>query len=77
MSILSRRLGNPVSPLDSIILAKLVDVALVAPENVFEEIIHMFAHINKQRSSSKNSAITSAVRGLTNSVILYAYYYYY
>jgi hypothetical protein len=61
LSILSRRLGNPVSPLDPVILDKLVDIALVAPENVFEEVIHMFTHIGKQRSSSKNTAITEAV----------------
>ncbi|KAI9593558.1 hypothetical protein BDF19DRAFT_448167 [Syncephalis fuscata] len=60
LSILSRRLGNPVSPLDPVILAKLVDIALVAPETVFEEVIHMFTHIGKQRSSSKNAAITAA-----------------
>ncbi|RKP23994.1 hypothetical protein SYNPS1DRAFT_30235, partial [Syncephalis pseudoplumigaleata] len=60
LSILSRRLGNPVSPLDPVILDKLVDIALVAPENVFEEVIHMFTHIGKQRSSTKNAAITEA-----------------
>ncbi|KAI8052348.1 hypothetical protein BDF22DRAFT_743918 [Syncephalis plumigaleata] len=62
LSILSRRLGNPVSPLDPVILDKLVDIALVAPVNVFEEVIHMFTHIGKQRSSSKNTAITEAVK---------------
>jgi phosphatidylinositol 4-kinase len=60
LSILSRRLGAPVSPLDPYILMNLVDLALAAPVHLFSEISRIFAHIGKQKTSAKTTMLTTA-----------------
>lgn len=60
--MLGQRLHNHTPALDTLILEKLVDVALVSPEKVFSEIVQKFEDISRQSLSPENKMVTTAVR---------------
>jgi hypothetical protein len=69
MSFLSRRLGNPVSSLDPLILDSLVDIALISPVGLFLEVLKILEHIGRKTSASKiSSSVLSAEKSLSKRV---------
>jgi len=56
-----QRLRNHTPALDTLILEKFVDIALVSPEKVFSEIVQKFDDISRQSLSPENKMVTTAV----------------
>ncbi|CAI2164532.1 12975_t:CDS:10 [Funneliformis geosporum] len=59
--MLSQRLRNHTPALDTLILEKFVDIALISSEKVFSEIVHKFSDISRQSLSPENKIVTTAV----------------
>ncbi|RUP48544.1 hypothetical protein BC936DRAFT_144422, partial [Jimgerdemannia flammicorona] len=59
MLILRRRSLSPA--ISASLLAKLVDLALIAPQNIFADIVSLFANISKEPVTTENKMISSAV----------------
>ncbi|CAG8615185.1 6660_t:CDS:10, partial [Paraglomus brasilianum] len=59
--ILRQRIRNHAPAIDVIILENLVNIALIAPRKVFEDILQHFSTISMQSLSPKNKIITTAV----------------
>ncbi|CAG8689893.1 17249_t:CDS:10, partial [Rhizophagus irregularis] len=57
VSMLGQRLHNHTPALDTLILEKFVDVALVSPEKVFSEIVQKFEDISRQSLSPENKMV--------------------
>ncbi|GES90544.1 phosphatidylinositol 4-kinase [Rhizophagus clarus] len=61
VSMLGQRLHNLTPTLDTLILEKFVDVALISSEKVFSEIVQKFEDISRQSLSPENKMVTTAV----------------
>ncbi|CAG8451375.1 73_t:CDS:10 [Funneliformis mosseae] len=59
--MLSQRLRNHTPALDTLILEKFVDIALISSEKVFSEIVQKFSDISRQSLSPENKIVTTAV----------------
>ena len=68
--MLGQRLRNHTPALDTLILEKFVDIALVSSEKVFSEIVQKFDDISRQSLSPENKIVTTAVRFLMKRLYL-------
>jgi len=59
--MLGQRLRNHTPALDTLILEKFVDIALISSEKVFSEIVQKFDDISRQSLSPENKIVTTAV----------------
>jgi phosphatidylinositol 4-kinase len=71
--MLGQRLRNHTPALDTLILEKFVDIALVSSEKVFSEIVQKFDDISRQSLSPENKIVTTAVSFLMSMIILVKY----
>ncbi|CAG8472314.1 2360_t:CDS:10 [Dentiscutata erythropus] len=61
VTMLRSRLRNHTPAVDALILEKFVDIALISSDKTFTEIVRKFSEISRQKISSDNKVITSAV----------------
>ena len=59
--MLSHRLRNHTPALDTLILEKFVDIALISSEKIFVDIVRKFNDISRQSLSPENKMVTTAV----------------